>query len=411
MLSGILCCYNLAFIVFLSVTFFHPKQDNNMLHTSQIEISKSALNNNIRYLRQRVGKDVRYSMVVKGNAYGHGIEKVLPLIEECGVDHFSVFSVAEAIRACEVNKNCDIMIMGFIDDDYFEWVIEHYISFFVFSFERLNRVIDEARKLNKPARIHIELETGLHRTGFTENQLEKVVKTVKKNRKQLEIEGICSHLAGAESIVNYSRIKKQIIKFKELADWFRSQGIEPLYRHLACSAGVLNYPESIMDMVRVGISNYGFWPSDETRMMHLKEEDFDKDPLQRVLTWKSRVLSVNRVPEGKFVSYGKSYLTNRDSYIATVPVGYGYGFSRTLSNNGHVLLHGKRVPVVGNVNMNMVVIDVTDLHNVKVGDEVVLIGQQDDTSITVSSFSDMNNSMNYELLTRLPGHIPRLVQQ
>ena len=102
-------------------------------------------------------------------------------------------------------------------------------------------------------------------------------------------------------------------------------------------------------------------------------------------------------------------MTNRNSYIATVPVGYGYGFSRTLSNNGSILLHGKRVPVVGNVNMNMVVIDVTDLHNVKVGDEVVLIGQQENNDITVSSFSNMNNSMNYELLTRLPGHIPRLV--
>lgn len=380
-----------------------------MLHTSHIEISRSALNNNIKHLRDRIGKGVRYSMVVKANAYGHGIEAVLPLIEECGVDHFSVFSVAEAIRAYEVNKKCDIMIMGFIDDDYFEWVIDHDISFFVFSFYRLNKVIEIARKLNKPARIHIELETGLHRTGFTEEQLEQVVKIIEKNRKHLEIEGICSHLAGAESIVNYSRIREQIEKYKELTDWFQAQGIQPRYRHLACSAGVLNYPESIMDMVRVGISNYGFWPSDETRMMHLKNEGFDKDPLQRVLSWKSRVLSVNQVPEGKFVSYGKSYLTNRDSYIATVPVGYGYGFSRTLSNNGHVLLHGKRVPVVGNVNMNMVVIDVTDLKNVKVGDEVVLIGQQEDNDISVSSFSDMNNSMNYELLTRLPGHIPRQV--
>ena len=278
-----------------------------MLHTSHIEISKSALSKNISYLRERVGEKVRYSMVVKGNAYGHGIEAILPLIEECGVDHFSVFSVAEAIRACEVNKNCDIMIMGFIDDDYFEWVIERGISFFVFSLYRLNKVIEVARKLNKPARIHIELETGMHRTGFTGDQLEKVVKIIKKNRKYLEIEGICSHLAGAESIVNYSRITEQIDKYKERVDWFRSEGLQPRYRHLACSAAVLNYPETIMDMVRVGISNYGFWPSDETRMIHLKDKGLDKDPLQRVLSWKSKVLSVNKVPEGKFVSYGKSY--------------------------------------------------------------------------------------------------------
>jgi len=381
-----------------------------MLHTSYIEISKSALNNNIEQIRKRIGRDVRYSMVIKANAYGHGIETVLPLIEQCGVDHYSVFSVAEAMRAYEVKKGyCDIMIMGFIDDDYLEWVIQHEVSFFVFTIYRLNKVIEVSRKINKAAKIHVELETGLHRTGFTRDQLDEVVALLKKHAKYLEIEGLCSHLAGAESIVNYTRITDQIVTFKELCNWFKSEGIEPRYRHIACSAGVLNYPESIMDMVRVGISNYGFWPSAESKMMHMKEKDIAEDPLQRVLSWKSQILSLNTVPEGKYVSYGQSYLTNRKSIIATVPVGYGYGFSRTLSNNGHVLVDSRRVPVVGNVNMNMVVIDVTDAKNVKIGDEVVLIGKQDGTDISVSSFSDMNNSMNYELLTRLPEHIPRQV--
>lgn len=162
-------------------------------------------------------------------------------------------------------------------------------------------------------------------------------------------------------------------------------------------------------MVRIGISNYGFWPSDETKMMHMKNEGFEEDPLKRVLSWKSLIMSVNRVPKGRYVSYGKSYMTKRDSKIATVPVGYGYGFSRTLSNNGHLLVDGKMVPVVDNVNMNMVVIDVTDVAHVAVGDEVVLIGEQGTESISVNSFSDMNNSMNYELLSRLPSHIPRQV--
>jgi alanine racemase len=381
-----------------------------MLHTSYIEISKKALNNNIQQIKKRVGNDARYSMVIKANAYGHGIETILPLVEEYGVDHYSVFSVAEAQRACKVkSEKCDIMIMGFIDDDYLEWVIEHDISFFVFTLYRLNKAVEVARKINKPAKIHIELETGLHRTGFTEDLLDEVVSIVKKQSKHLRIEGICSHLAGAESIENYTRITAQIETFKELCNWFKDEGIEPRYRHLACSAGVLNYPESILDMVRVGISNYGFWPSIESKMMHLKEQEFTEDPLHRVLSWKSMILSINTVAEGKYVSYGRTYLTNRKSRIATVPVGYGYGFSRTLSNNGHVLVNGKRVPVVGNVNMNMVVIDVTDTADVKIGDEVVLIGEQNNNTISVSSFSDMNNSMNYELLTRLPGHIPRKV--
>lgn len=381
-----------------------------MFHTSYITLDKRALNNNIEYLRNRIGQDVRYSMVVKANAYGHGIEELLPLVEQYGMSHFSVFSVAEAKRAYNIkNEHCELMIMGFIDDDQLGWAIENNVSFFVFTINRLQKAIEVATKLKKSAKIHIELETGMHRTGFCEDQLTEVVTLLHKHSKYLEIEGISSHLAGAESIVNYKRINSQIKTFSDYCSWFHAEGFQPRYRHLASSAGVLNYPDSVFDMVRVGISNYGFWPSDETKMMHMKNEGFEEDPLKRVLSWKSLIMSVNRVPKGRYVSYGKSYMTNRDSKIATVPVGYGYGFSRTLSNNGHLLVDGKMVPVVGNVNMNMVVIDVTDVAHVAVGDEVVLIGEQGDESISVNSFSDMNNSMNYELLTRLPSHIPRQV--
>ena len=379
-----------------------------MLHTSYIELSKEALNNNIGFLKKRIGSHARYSMVVKANAYGHGIEQLLPLVEDCGVDHYAVFSVAEAMRVHEIKKeSCELMIMGFIDDDYLEWAIERDVSFYVFTIERLRRVIEVSQKTNKPARIHIELETGMYRTGFCEDQLEEVSALLKKHSSKLVLEGICSHMAGAESIVNYRRMLEQIDAFNKLCNWFHAEGFQPGYRHLACSAGVLNYPDSVMDMARVGIASYGFWPSEEMKMMHLKEVGFDENPLQRVLSWKSVIMSVNNVPKGKYVSYGKSFMTNRKSKIATVPVGYGYGFSRTLSNNGHVLVGGKRVRVIGSVNMNMAVLDVTDIENVKAGDSVVLIGEQGDESISVESFSDMNNSMNYELLTRLPHHIPR----
>lgn len=182
-----------------------------------------------------------------------------------------------------------------------------------------------------------------------------------------------------------------------------------LFRHIACSAGVLNYPETQLDLVRVGISNYGYWPSNELRMRKLLAQKDFEDPLQAVLSWKSKVMSISNVPEGEYISYGKSYLTNRDSKVASIPVGYGYGFSRDLSNLGRVLINEKRVSVVGVVNMNMMLVDVTDLPDVKEGDEVVLIGKQGDLEITVSSFSDMNNSLNYELLTRLPHDIPRIV--
>ncbi|MFO7789243.1 MAG: alanine racemase [Bacteroidales bacterium] len=378
-----------------------------MHFTSHIEISKSALNNNIRYLKNIAGSGVKYSMVIKANAYGHGIEDLLPMIEECGVDHFSVFSVEEARRALSVKKDtCHLMIMGFIDYNDLAWAIENDISFFVFTPERLDAVCRVSKSTSKPARIHLEIETGMHRTGFCQNQLPEVIEKVQKHSDTIITEGICTHLAGAENIANFPRINKQIKTFDKLVNAI-SQKIEIKYKHIASSAGLLNFPESCKNLVRVGISNYGFWPGNEAKMLHLKNRNMSDDPLKQVLSWKSKVMSINHVSENEYVSYGTSFLTNRDSKIATVPVGYGYGFSRNLSNMGHVLINGKRVPVVGTVNMNMTVVDVTDLPNVKVDDEVVLIGKQGNKEISVSSFSDMNNSMNYELLTRLPPNIPR----
>ncbi len=383
-----------------------------MLHTSFIELDKNALNNNIRFIKDRLDPEVRYSMVVKANAYGHGIEELLPAIEECGVTHFSVFSVAEAVRVHKAkHEECEVMIMGWVDDDYLEWAISHDVSFFVFTPERLKATIEQAKKMKKKARIHLELETGMHRTGFCADQLSEVFELLENNKKNLVLEGLCTHYAGAEDYTSFDRIERQIEKFNRLCELFDEKDLSPLYKHSACSAALLNFPETAGDLVRIGISSYGYWPNNETKMRYKMKHDIEGDPLDRILSWKSEILSVNRVPENEYVSYGKSYLTNRPSKIATVPVGYGYGFSRTLSNNGHVLVGGKRVPVVGAVNMNMMVMDVTDVENVAVGDEVVLVGKQGELEISIGSFSDMNNSMNYELLTRLPHHIPRIVKE
>lgn len=383
-----------------------------MLHTSYIELDGDALNRNIRFLRSLLPDGTRLSMVVKANAYGHGIEALLPLIEDCGVSHFSVFSVAEAMRVQRtMGKDGELMILGFVDDDHLPWAIEHEVTFFVFTMERLRAAIDAARRAGRPARIHVELETGMHRTGFCEDELHGVVGLLNEHADRITLEGLCTHYAGAEDLGSADRIEAQIGTFRRLCGELREKGLEPRYRHTACSGALFNYPEAVMDLVRIGIASYGFWPNQETRSAFLRERGLSDDPLGRILSWKSKILSVNRVPEGVYVSYGKSYLTTRPSRIATVPVGYGYGFGRDLSNNGHVLVGGSRAPVVGSVNMNMLVIDVTEIDGVAVHDEVVLIGRQGDLEMTVSSFSDMNNSMNYELLTRLPDHIPRIARR
>ena len=171
----------------------------------------------------------------------------------------------------------------------------------------------------------------------------------------------------------------------------------------------MNYPKTINTMTRVGIMQYGFWPSKQVKVAYLANQKDKTDPLQRVISWKSKVMSIKTVNEGEYIGYGNSCLTETKTKIATIPVGYAHGFSRSLSNQGKVLINGTRVDIVGIVNMNMLIADITNLTEVKKGDEVVLIGEQNGQSISVASFSDLSNQLNYELLTRLPNDIPRIL--
>jgi len=384
-------------------------------HTSCIELSESGLRKNIRFLKGIIGPRAIFSSVIKGNAYGHCIKTFVPLAEKCGVRHFSVYSAYEAYETFQSrNENSDIMIMGDIDRDALKWAIENEISFFIFSIEWLKLTLEYARQIGKRARIHLELETGLNRTGLQDEQLQQAVDIIKANRENFIVEGVCTHYAGAESVGNYLRIQNQIHSFKEQAFWLARQGIKIGLWHTACSAAALNYPDTVMDMVRFGIAHYGFWPSRETEMNYYLQHNNSKsgrrvDPLKRVMRWKSRVMNVKNVKAGEFVGYGTAYMTTRNQKIASVPVGYFHGFSRDLSNKGYVLVRGRRAAVVGYVNMNILLIDVTDFPEVYIGDEVVIIGKQKNRHISVGYFSDLGRFLNYEVLVRLPAEIPRIV--
>lgn len=382
-----------------------------MLHTSFIEISKSAYRNNINFLRDQVGQKTIFSAVVKGNAYGHGIENIVSIAEDVGIRHFSTFSSDEAIRVMDAStKKSQIMIMGMLDNASLSWIIQKNISFYVFEFDRLHAAIQEAKKSNIKARIHIEVETGFHRTGFEWNEKEKLFQILSNEAAHVELCGLCTHYAGAESINNYVRIQEQIKIFHQFKNWFSEKGISFLAFHTACSAASLSYPETIMDMVRIGIAQYGFWPSQETYMSKFRQlEPHKQNPLKRLITWKSKVMSTKEVEMGKFVGYGNSYMANRPMRIALVPIGYSHGFSRILSNGGKVLIHGKILHVIGTVTMNSISVDITDLQNVQKGDEVVIIGKQRKNEITVASFGESIQQINYELLTRLPPDIPRRI--
>lgn len=381
-----------------------------MFHSSHIEISKSAVFQNIRFIRNYLNEGVKLSCVVKGNAYGHGIEEYIPIAEEAGVDHFSVFSADEALRVKDVcGKNSTIMIMGFIDNAELEWAIENEIEFYVFGNDRLEAAISVAKALNKKAKIHVEVETGMNRTGFDNQGLKAAIALIRKHDEFISFEGLCTHYAGAESIANYVRVHSQIIRFNQLRKATEKENIKPKHYHTACSAAAITYPKTQMGMVRIGILQYGFWPTRETFIQYIHKNGEPKEPLQRILSWKSHVMNVKKVKTGEFIGYGTTYLAQTDKIIATIPIGYSHGFSRQLSNLGRVLIHGMRVGVIGIVNMNVMTVDVTTIENVEKGDEVVIIGKQGELEISVASFSELSSQVNYETLTRLPSNIPRRI--
>ncbi|MGB0165309.1 MAG: alanine racemase [Luteibaculum sp.] len=382
-----------------------------MFNSSRIEISKQAFKHNLSFLKELLTPGTEISLVAKGNAYGHGIEQMVGLAEECDVRHFSVYSAEEAQRVYQAaQKRPTILIMGYLSSTAFAWAVENEIEFFVFEMERLKKALEAAKKVGKKARVHLELETGMHRTGFEVAELPEVVELIKNNEEHFQVAGICTHFAGAESISNYVRIKKQKRAFKKYVKYLDQLGLAYDKVHACCSAASIRHPDMHYDMVRIGIMHYGFWPSEEIFIEYSNQHKTEgKDPLKRLITWKSEIMSLKFVEKGKFIGYGTSYLAHEDTTIALVPVGYGYGFSRTLSNTGRVLIHGVRAGVVGIVNMNCLAVNITNFQDVKIGDEVILIGGEGDNQISVSSFGRFSEQLNYELLTRLPQDIPRII--
>lgn len=382
-----------------------------MTSASYIELSRQAYENNIRFLRSVIKDGTRISSVVKGNAYGHGITDFIPMAESMGIDHFSVNSSdeAEEVLKARTNPDTEIMIMGYIANEDISWAIKEGISFFVFEFDRVRAAAKAAKAANKKAKIHIELETGMNRTGFDEEEVTRLIPLIHENTNELEIEGLCTHYAGAESIANYLRVEDQKKKFNEMANQLAENGIKAKIRHTCCSAAAIRLPDMHEDMVRIGILQYGFWPSREIFIEYLKGKEDKTEPLRRLITWKSSVMSVKKVEMGEFVGYGTTFLAQRDMKIAIVPIGYSHGFSRSLSNTGRALIKGFRTSVIGMVNMNNMVIDVSEIDDVKKGDEVTLIGKSGDVDISVASFGELSDQLNYELLTRLPTKIPRII--
>jgi len=331
------------------------------------------------------------------------------MAEACGVRHFSVASAFEAEEVLEsINKGSGIMIMGILYEDDIPWAIEHDIEFYVYNYDRLVKALEAAQKLNKKAKIHLEVETGANRTGLQKDEFPKALDYIKAHQDYLVFEGLCTHFGGAESLSNQFKIDRQHARYKSFLKQCKSKKIMPNYRHIACSAAALAMKDTVYDMVRVGVAQYGYWPSPDIYYLHLQEVDKTSDkPLKRIFTWKTDIMDIRDVKEGEFIGYGTAYQATQDMKVAVLPLGYSNGYPRALSNRGHVLIKGKKAPIVGLINMNLFMVDITHIPGVSLEDEVVLVGRQKNNVINVKSFTNFTQLVNNEMLSRLPAAIPR----
>ena len=279
-----------------------------MNDSSIITLNEKSVSNNIHFLKKKLGSKVKISSVVKSNAYGHGIEQIVPLLNKEGIDHFAVFDFHEAIRVSRSLLNpSSIMIMGWVSDSSLPKAIEKGFEFYVFSPERLTAAVRIAKKLKRKARIHLEVETGMNRSGLSIKELHYAIDLIRDNADFVDVYGFCTHLAGAESISNYYRIQNQIKKFQKMLAMLEKHDIKPKYRHMANSAAAFVYPKTRLDLVRIGIMQYGFWSSAETFMNYISNKKVKSDPLQRILGWESCIMAIKDINPNEKTTYRTNY--------------------------------------------------------------------------------------------------------
>ena len=371
-----------------------------------VEINKEALSHNVRLFKNIVGEDKVLCCVVKANAYGHGLKECAPLIAKAGADWFSVNSLWEAKELKEAGIKNPIYIMGYIPFGKLETAIKSGFHFVVYNKETLERAAKVCEKTGKKAYTHLKVETGNNRQGVNGDKIAEILDVYKCNP-LLSLEGISTHFANIEDTTDHTFAEKQLVLFKNFIQQVEEAGFQLKYRHCANSAATILFPETYFNFVRVGISTYGLWPSNETLVSAIQAGK--KVDLRPVLSWKTRVAQVKHVPEGEYVGYGCTYRSTHNMKLGILPMGYYEGYSRLLSNNCYVLIRGKRAPVIGRVCMNITMVDVTHIPDVEIEDEVTLIGTQGDEYLSADWLASCSHTINYEIVTKINDRIPRVV--
>ena len=374
-----------------------------------IEIDRKALGHNLGLFRKLAGGKVKLMPVVKANAYGHGLEQVSGICAEEGADYLAVHSIEEAHRVRRAGIELPVLIMGPVPISRSEELAGAGYEIVGYNIENLTAQGEAAKKLGKALKVHVKIETGTNRQGVAGDELTRVLDVIRKHP-GLVLEGVYTHFANIEDTTDHSYAMYQLERFCEsMAEIEKRCGEIPL-RHASCSAAGLLFPEAHFDIIRTGIALYGMWPSRETYLSYMLKHGREADDLLKpVMTWKTRVCQLKHVAKDSFIGYGLTYKATHDMTIAVLPVGYYDGYDRGQSNIASVLIRGRRAQIRGRVCMNLTMVDVSDIPDVQIEDEVVLLGRQGNEEVSADHLASHIGSINYEIVTRIGQDIPRIV--
>lgn len=366
-----------------------------------VEINLDAIYKNMVALKKNVDKDTKMVAVVKADGYGHGAVPVAKTVDPL-VEAYAVATIDEALNLRSHDIKKPIYILGHIHESRYKEAIINHIRPAVFKYETAEKLSEIALSLGKQCNIHLKIDTGMGRIGFIpcQESINNIVKISKL--KGINIEGIFTHFASSDS-KDKEKAEKQFYVFQKLIEDLEGYGIKIPVKHCSNSAGIIDMHSANMNEVRAGIALYGLYPSEE-----VDKRNVDLIP---AMTMKSHVIYIKNVAKGTGISYGSTYVTEKESMIATIPVGYGDGYPRNLSNKGYVLIGGKRAPIVGRVCMDQLMIDVTGICGVSEGDEVILFGGEGVNKISIEEIAELAGTFNYEFICGIGKRIPRVYKK